>query len=272
MSTIREPAVAGHFYPGVAEELAAGVRQYLAQAQTVEGPVPKALIAPHAGHIYSGPIAASAYARLRPGRNSIHRVVLAGPSHRVPLSGMAFSSADAFRTPLGDVPIERTSPEILAMPGVSVVERAHAQEHSLEVHLPFLQQALDSFALIPIVVGDAEAQEIADVLEALWGGSETLIVISSDLSHYLDYPSARAADEQTCRAIENLEFDGITELGACGHAPINGLLFQASRRGLRVETLDLRNSGDTAGPRDRVVGYGSWAFVEAEPTPWPGCG
>ncbi len=267
MSIVREPAVAGHFYPGAAEDLAAGVRQYLAQAQAEVGPVPKALIAPHAGHIYSGPVAASAYARLRPGRSSIHRVVLAGPSHRVPLTGMAFSGAEAFRTPLGDIPVERISPEILAMPGVGISDRAHGQEHSLEVHLPFLQQALESFSLIPIVVGDAPAQEVADVLEALWGGPETLIVISSDLSHYLDYASARSADEQTCRAIENLDFGGIGGQGACGHAPVSGLLLLARRRGLRVETLDLRNSGDTAGDKSRVVGYGAWAFVEPDSTP-----
>jgi len=265
--------VAGAFYPADAAALARDIQAYLdavdaraGGAQQSHDHPPKAVIAPHAGYIYSGPVAAYAYAPLAPLRGTVKRVVLLGPCHRVAVRGVALSSADAFRTPLGDVAVDHGLDTALsALPQVQVYDATHAMEHSLEVQVPFLQAVLGDFKLLPMVVGDATAQEIADVLEAVWGGPETLIVISSDLSHYLDYDSARAADQRTCHAIETLDGQDIGRDQACGRVPVKGLLEIAKRRGLSVETLDLRNSGDTAGPRDRVVGYGSWAFWERTP-------
>jgi len=262
MGLVRPPAVAGTFYPALPGELAAEIGRLLERAGAGAGPPPKALIAPHAGYVYSGPVAASVYSRLRPVRHSISRVVLMGPSHRVAFRGIATSSAEWFETPLGRIPVDHRADGLLAaIPDVGSLDAAHAQEHSLEVHLPFLQMALDRFSLIPLVAGDASADLVAAVLEALWGGDETLIVISSDLSHYLDYGAARTVDERTRQAIETFDGQAIGGDQACGRVPILGLLQQARRRGLTVNTVDLRNSGDTAGPRDRVVGYGAWAFV-----------
>lgn len=261
MGTIREPAVAGMFYPGDARELHAMVQQMLQQVGDVEAPPPKALIAPHAGYIYSGPIAASAYARLRRVRETIERVVLLGPSHRVGFPGLATSSADTFRTPLGDIPIDtETVARLAALPQVRTLDQAHQLEHSLEVHLPFLQESLEHFTLVPLVVGDATAEEVAEVLEQVWGGDETLIVISSDLSHYHDYATAERMDRKTSDAIEHLKPETLKFEDACGRIPITGLLRLAQRKHLTVETVDLRNSGDTAGPRDQVVGYGAYLF------------
>lgn len=264
MTWVREAAVAGRFYPGNPRELAAAVDRYLAEATPPLGPVPKALIAPHAGYIYSGPVAATAYARLKPAAGTITRVVLLGPCHRVPLRGLALSSAEAFATPLGNVPIDKAAVQkIIDLPQVEVFDETHAHEHSLEVHLPFLQRVLGAFSLVPLVVGDATADEVAAVIEHLWGGPETLIVVSSDLSHYLPYDRAREIDAKTCRAIETLNSAAIGYDQACGRIPVSGLLALAKRRGLKVSTVDIRNSGDTAGDKSRVVGYGSWLFVEA---------
>lgn len=228
--------------------------------------MPKALIVPHAGYIYSGEIAAAAYARIVPARGRIRRVVLLGPCHRVPVRGLAISGADAFVTPLGNLRVDDDArSRALSLPQVCLLDASHEQEHSLEVQLPFLQVALGDVALVPFVVGDATSDEVADVLDLLWGGEETLIVVSSDLSHYLDYESAQRADAATCRAIESLTPEAIGRDQACGRVPIRGLLQLARRRSLRPETVDLRNSGDTAGPRDRVVGYGAWTFSEASP-------
>ena len=266
MPLLREAAVAGQFYPGSAAELEATVRQFLDGAEKTAAPVPKAIIAPHAGYVYSGAVAASAYALLEPAASVIKRVVLLGPCHRVAVRGLALSDADAFATPLGDVPVDKEAAAmILDLPQVEVFDAAHAQEHSLEVHLPFLQVILDDFAVVPLVVGEAPPEQVAEVLDALWGGAETLIVVSSDLSHYLDYDSAQKIDSETCRAIETLDPQAISRDGACGRFPVGGLLVLAKRRGLTVTTLDLRNSGDTAGSKDRVVGYGSWMFQEEAP-------
>jgi AmmeMemoRadiSam system protein B/AmmeMemoRadiSam system protein A len=257
------------FYPGNPRELDSVVRQMLSDAasEAPTGPVPKAIIAPHAGYVYSGPIAATAYARLKPAASRIHRVVLLGPCHRVPVRGLAVSGADAFMTPLGAIPVDRGAIErILDLPQVEIFEATHAEEHSLEVHLPFLQEILDDFSLVPLVVGQATADEVAEVLDRLWDGPETLIVVSSDLSQYLDYESARQMDAATCKAIEALDPAAIGYDQACGRVPVAGLLAQARRRGLRVTTLDLRNSGDTAGDRRRVVGYGAWMFTDPEAT------
>ena len=262
MTVIREAAVAGQFYPGNANELGAEIRVFFEAVQAAEGPAPKALIVPHAGYVYSGPVAATAYARLRPYRDLYTRVILLGPCHRVAVSGLALSGADVFRTPLGDVPLDQDAIAALTMPEITVVATAHEFEHSLEVHLPFLQTVIESFSLVPLVVGDATPEIVAEVIDALWGGPETLIVISSDLSHYLSYDDARLSDMNTCEAIENLEAHRIDHDHACGATPIGGLLISAKRRGMQVTTLDLRNSGDTAGGRNQVVGYGSWLFME----------
>lgn len=277
MEKVRSPAVAGMFYPGNARELHASVEALLAEAavggslpkgHTVHpctaplGSVqsPKAIIAPHAGYIYSGPVAASVYVRLKPLRGTIQRVVLLGPSHRVGFEGLAVSSADYYETPLGRIAIDKAAVALLdGLRQVRVFDAAHAQEHSLEVHLPFLQTVLGEFRLVPIVVGDADPAQVAEVLERLWGGPETLIVVSSDLSHYHDYDSARRQDAATTRAIEQLRFEDIGYDDACGRAPVSGLLHYARTHGLTVRTIDLRNSGDTAGDRSRVVGYGAYA-------------
>ncbi len=262
MTVIREPAVAGQFYPGNATELSTTIRELLDEARIPEEPAPKALIVPHAGYVYSGPVAATAYARLRPYRQRYTRVILLGPCHRVPFQGLALSGADVFRTPLGDVPLDEAAIAGLDMPDVSVFDATHQFEHSLEVHLPFLQTVLESFSLVPIVVGDVAAEAVAELIDALWGGPETLIVISSDLSHYLPYEEACITDKTTSEAIEKQQAGGIDHHRACGATPIGGLLIATKRRGMQAITLDLRNSGDTAGDKSQVVGYGSWIFPD----------
>jgi len=260
MTNVRNPAVAGLFYPDDPRELHTLVSGYLAAVST-SGAVPKAIIVPHAGYIYSGPIAATAYARLKPARGRVTRVVLLGPAHRVGFHGLALSSADYFQTPLGRVKVDQEAVnKISRLPQLQVMDVAHAQEHSLEVHLPFLQEVLGEFSLVPLVVGDAGPEEVAEVLDLLWGGPETLIVISSDLSHYQDYKTAQQLDRATSKAIEELRLEDIQYDHACGRNPVNGLLQVAQRRGLKAITVDLRNSGDTAGPRDQVVGYGAYLF------------
>ena len=264
MTGIRPPAVAGIFYPGAPTQLSADVRAYLeASAPAALGGVPpKALIVPHAGYVYSGPIAASAYRRLAASAAGISRVVLLGPAHRVPVRGLAAAAAHAFATPLGTVPVDREAVgAALALPQVSESEDAHDLEHSLEVQLPFLQTVLSDFSIVPFAVGEATADQTAGVIDLLWGGPETLIVVSSDLSHYHRYDDARAIDRATADTILALS-PTLRDRQACGAAPINGLLAVARRRGLRPELLDLRNSGDTAGDASRVVGYASFAFVQ----------
>jgi len=266
VTAIRPTAVAGAFYPADAGELERQLTGFLAAAQVpADAPVPKAIIAPHAGAIYSGPVAASVYARLAPARGRVGRVVLIGPSHRVGFRGLALSGAEAWRTPLGLIQVDRAAYQRLAgLPMVGVLDAAHAQEHSLEVHLPFLQLVLGDFQLVPVVAGEATADEVAALLESVWGGPETLIVISTDLSHYLDYAACGLADGATVAAIERLDGAAIGRDGACGRVPVGGLLLAARRHGMTIETVDVRNSGDTAGPKDRVVGYGSWALFEPE--------
>ena len=260
---VRPAAVAGQFYPNDPEALRSLVKLLLGNVPSSPGPAPKALIVPHAGYMFSGPIAASAYARLAPARDTIKRVVLVGPAHRVVFDGLATVSVSAFATPLGLVPVDAEGLRQLAsLPDVSVNDRAHAQEHSLEVQLPFLQTVLGDFALVPLLVWQAEPEAVSRVLDALWGGPETCIIISSDLSHYYVSTVAQQLDKATATAIEALRPEGISEDGACGRRPICGLLQAARCRRLRVRTLDLRNSGDTGGPRQRVVGYGAFVFEE----------
>jgi hypothetical protein len=261
---VRPPAVAGRFYPADPVELRKLITDLLAEVPPATGPSPKALIAPHAGYLYSGPIAASAYAQLIPARDQIKRIVLFGPSHYVALTGLATTSAEAFATPLGLVPVDLEAVrKVRLLPQVRELDEAHANEHSLEVQLPFLQCVLGDFTLVPLAVGDATPEEISQVLDALWGGPETRFVISSDLSHYHDFQTARRLDRATAKAIEALKPGHIGEEGACGRMPIRGLLQSARRHGLRARTVDLRNSGDTAGPHDKVVGYGAFVFEEA---------
>ncbi len=270
MPTVRPPAVAGAFYPDDADQLGAVVRNFIAAPPSDIGTqspshdaVPKAIVAPHAGYIYSGGCAGRAYSRLIPRAKTITRVVLLGPCHRVAVNGLATSSAAAFSTPLGEVPLDRDAiARILRLDQVQIFDATHADEHSIEVHLPFLQVLLDDFSLIPLVVGDASDQGVAEVIEILWGGDETLIVVSTDLSHFLDYDSARKMDAVTCKAVEDLTPENINREQACGRVPLRGLLTVAKRLGLNVETIELSNSGDTAGSRDRVVGYGAWGFSQ----------
>ncbi len=261
MTIQRRPAVAGTFYTADPHELRHTVEGYLAAAGA-GGTPPKALVAPHAGYVYSGPVAARIYARLVPLRDTIRRVVLLGPSHRVPFRGIALSGADEFVTPLGAVPLDGAAMDELAdLSWVGVLDEAHAREHSLEVHLPFLQTILESFTLVPLVVGEASAEQVSEVLKRLWGGPETLVVVSSDLSHFHDYATARAMDGETSELIASLGSTHIDGEHACGCRPLNGFILTAREKGLKGEIVDLRNSGDTAGPRDRVVGYGAYGFA-----------
>ncbi len=264
MTTIRQPAVAGTFYPARPDELRQMVNEFVDTAVAAPHPLsspPKAIIAPHAGYIYSGPVAGAAYAALRPFASHYERVVLLGPAHTMPVRGLAAPTTEAFRTPLGDVALDRAALAALQeLPQVQFDEAPHIREHGLEVHLPFLQTILGAFRLVPLVVGDVAAEAVTAVLDLLWDGPETLIVISSDLSHYHDYAAAQRLDAATAQAIEQLNPAGLGRESACGRRPIQGLLLAAQPRHLTVHRLDLRNSGDTAGRKDRVVGYGAWRF------------
>lgn len=273
-TSIRPAAVAGTFYPGDEARLRAQLAAMLDRARA-ESPVqsgatevapprpPKILIAPHAGYVYSGPVAASAYRLLEAHRDLIRRVVVIGPAHRVAFRGIAVPAADAFQTPLGRVAVDAQAlRSILALPQVGASDAPHALEHSLEVHLPFLQAVLGEFSIVPLVVGHCSPRDVAQVLEALWGGEETLIVVSSDLSHYHEHALATRIDGATVRSILGMQ-PTLDHQQACGATPVNAALLCAERHGLRARLLDLRNSGDTAGGRDRVVGYCSIAFHEA---------
>ncbi|MCU7799252.1 MAG: AmmeMemoRadiSam system protein B [gamma proteobacterium symbiont of Lucinoma myriamae] len=259
---IRQPAVAGSFYPGDSTALDSAIHGYLNNCDVeATGKQPLALIVPHAGYIYSAPIAASAYIQLIPFAEQISRVVLLGPSHQIPLNGIASSSLNAFDTPLGTIPLDRKTIEQLNyLPFVQSYDEAHRYEHSLEVQLPFLQKILPEFTLVPLVIGQTDDQQVSDLIESLQLDQHTLVIISSDLSHYLDYDSAKACDLSTCKAIEELKPQNIHYEQACGRSGVAGMLLSAKKHQLHVQTLDLRNSGDTAGTKDRVVGYGAWSF------------
>jgi MEMO1 family protein len=256
----RHPAVAGTFYPANPMLLHQMLGQFLDDVG-MGHKVPKAMIVPHAGYVYSGAIAASAYARLRQAKTQVTRVVIIGPSHRVAFSGLAVSRASSFLTPLGNIPVDEEAVRMVAqLPFVEYLEQVHTLEHSLEVQLPFLQETLDAFKIVPIVAGDASPEQVAQVIEALWGGDETLIVISSDLSHYHDYATARKLDQLTSGRIEKLQYELLSPESACGKVPISGLLKVAKGKSLSVKAIDLRNSGDTAGDKSRVVGYGAYVI------------
>jgi len=265
----RPPAVAGGFYPAEAEKLQQTVDGLLADAgRRMAGPVavPKALIAPHAGYVYSGAVAASAYQRILSAKGQITRVILLGPAHRVAFKGFALPSVAAFDTPLGPMRLDRPVIDRLCAvrADCAIRDDAHAQEHSLEVHLPFLQRALGDVALVPVVVGDVHPDHVAHLLQQLWGGPETLVVISTDLSHYHAYDDARQIDGDTVRKIGLMQAGSFGPKEACGSRPVNGVLKLASHLGYRITELDVRNSGDTAGPKNRVVGYASWALEPAD--------
>lgn len=261
MSQIRQPAVAGMFYPADKQILTHDIHEYLEHANIEQASTPKALVVPHAGYMYSGPIAASAYKQLFPVKDKINRVVLLGPSHRVAFHGLAAPEADFFNTPLGNITIDHQAIEQVAdLPQVILSDQAHLQEHSLEVQLPFLQEVLSEFTLVPFVVGEANRYEVAEVLDKLWGDENTLIVISTDLSHYHSYNEAKQMDQATSDAIVNLKADRIGYDDACGRNGLNGMITVADEKQLVAEILDLRNSGDTAGDKSRVVGYGAYAF------------
>ena len=268
---VRPTAVAGTFYPGTAVALQHCIAELLAESmrqsqgtKLLQSLPPKAVIVPHAGYIYSGPIAARLYHQLSRWKSLYRHIILLGPTHRVAVHGLAVPACDAFATPLGEVRVDTEARATLSeLTQVGISDVVHAQEHALEVQLPFLQVVLDDFTVLPLAVGDAEPESVAEVLDHLWGGPETLIMVSSDLSHYLPYEAARQADARTAEHI--LALDRLADSSwACGAAPINGLLYAARRHGLHAELIDLRNSGDTAGDRQRVVGYGAFAFRPEE--------
>ena len=263
MTETRAAAVAGLFYPGSAHDLQPAVEDCLQMATTTRVRSPKALIAPHAGYVYSGPIAASAFQCFIDERELIERIILLGPAHHLPVRGLALPGCDRFETPLGTVPVDaELVTQVEGLPQITVDRAAHSPEHCLEVELPFLQILLGEFSILPLLLTDATQEETAQVLDRVWGGPETRIVVSSDLSHYLAYERAQETDRQTCHQILELRRQ-IETFQACGAVAINGLLEAACRRGLEPSLLDLRNSGDTAGDRGRVVGYAAFAFAES---------
>ncbi|MEI6986298.1 MAG: AmmeMemoRadiSam system protein B [Rhodospirillaceae bacterium] len=264
MTTIRPASVAGTFYPGEAENLDRCINELVGAAVPPESMPFKAIVVPHAGYVYSGPIAATAYAAVSHLAERVRRVVLLGPAHRCAFRGVVAPSCAGMTTPLGTVPVDRAAiATILNIQGVQVLDQAFDGEHSLEVQLPFLQRVLPGASVVPLLVGDAKPELVSQVLERLWGGPETLIVISTDLSHYWSYDTARNLDLVATRAIESLEVDRLNGNYACGYMPLSGLLLRAMSVDMRATTLDLRNSGDTAGGRDKVVGYGAYGFEYA---------
>jgi AmmeMemoRadiSam system protein B len=268
--TIRPSAVAGQFYPSDPQQLEDDVWRYLNEADAPEDcenyPLVKAIIAPHAGYPYSGPIAASAYVHLACSDVPVKRFVLIGPAHYAPVQGLAISGADSFDTPFGPVPVDKSArAAVLALPGVSIDDAAHDPEHCLEVHLPFLQKLFLDFTIVPLLVGWTSRPEVAAVIDALWDGPETRIIISSDLSHYHSHDTAQRLDRETADTIVSLRPEALREDCACGREAIGGLLDVARRRGLVAQLVDLRNSGDTGGPLNRVVGYGAFTFSSPAP-------
>lgn len=264
MAIIRQAAVAGTFYPAAPHKLESMIRNFLVNAKE-NLPAPKAIIAPHAGYVYSGSIAANAYACLANVCHKIKRVVLVGASHHVYFKAIAASRADYFSTPLGQVKVDQDAiSKISAFTDIKILDEAHFAEHSLEVQLPFLQILLKNFSIIPLLAGVIAPQQIAKSIEALWGGLETLVIISSDLSHYFDYKTAQNLDQKTAQAIIDLNPQNIQDEQACGLLPIKGLLEVAIKKHLQAKVIDLRNSGDTSGLKDKVVGYGAFHFFERQ--------
>ncbi len=265
VKTTRPAAVAGMFYPADPFDLQEQVNQYLYEDTYPNTEVPKAIIVPHAGYIYSGSIAATVYRSLLQYRHVIRKVILLGPAHRIPINSMAVPGVEQFQTPMGDIKLDLKTIHKLVdeFPQVTFSDQSHSDEHSLETQLPFLQSVLAGFRLIPFVVGDVPEIEIANVIDHLWGGDECLIVISSDLSHFHSYEKAVGLDTQTAELIEAFKGEKLPVDSACGRLPIGGLLRVARQRKMRIKRFDLRNSGDTAGDRQRVVGYGAWGLFQS---------
>ena len=270
--SVRPPAVASLFYPGEAAELKQNLREMLDEASEAEDPnedLPagqhlRALIVPHAGYVYSGSTAALAYHLLRKNRDDFHRILLLGPAHRVWLEGITFPGTDAFETPLGRIPLAKQQiRELLRFPEVQLRDDAHQDEHCLEVQLPFLQEILNEFELIPAVVGEISPDSLSGLLENLLEDPQNLLLLSTDLSHFHSYSEAQAIDQKTAEAIESFEDEKILPEQACGAHPLRGLLRHARIQGWKIQRLGLCNSGDTAGSKDRVVGYGAWALSES---------
>jgi len=263
---IRPAAVADMFYPGDPHELSEQVTGFIHEESYSATDIPKAIIVPHAGTVYSGSIAATAYRTLLQYRHVIRKVILLGPAHRVYLHGLALPLVDQFQTPLGEINLDTKSIQKLVddFPQITFSDEAHAEEHALEVQLPFLQETLASFRLIPFVIGEATTQEVADVIDHLWGGDECLIVISTDLSHFHSYNEANEMDNITAQQIESFQGDQLGDHSACGRIPLRGLLQVAQAKGMTIKRFDLRNSGDTAGRKDQVVGYGAWGLFESQ--------
>jgi len=267
-SKVRPASVAGLFYTADPLRLRAEVQAFLTAPAAATVAPPKALIAPHDGYRYSGAVAGAAFATLSGVADSVSRVVLIGPAHYIAVHGIAVPTVEAFATPLGQIPVDRRALASLSdLPFVIKDDAPHAPEHALEVELPFLQAILKSFALVPLVVGNAAPQDVAEVLRRLWGDADTLVVVSSDLSHYLDSTAARRRDAATADAIERGEWRSLGPNNACGFLAVAGLLAETSSRGLNARRLALCNSGDTAGSPERVVGYGAWAFDEIPVSP-----
>ena len=257
----RPPACTGRFYPNDPDELTSTLRAYLAGESAITG-TPRAIIAPHAGYVYSGEVAGEAYRAVRDADHTIKRVVLAGPSHFVGFEGVAGPSHDTFKTPIGELPVDRDALQSLQDKGcLHIDDEPHEREHALETHLPFIQETLGNVPIVPLVTGDADPQTLYRCFEA-WDEAETLIAVSSDLSHYLDYETAREVDAETRQAIESFQDDKLERGTACGRTAIRALLKLAKHRTYDVQTLEMKNSGDTAGDRDRVVGYGAWVFTK----------
>ena len=261
--TVRPPAVAGRFYTQDGEALRAQIDDDLAHAPAPSKAAPKAVIGPHAGLRFSGPVAATAFRQLAPAQQTIERVVVIGPSHFVAFRGIAAPSVDWFQTPLGHVPVDRDGvATALEQSGVVVDDAPHQREHSVEIHLLFIQRVLGDVPVIPLVVGNAQPAQVGRVLAALWGGDETAIAVSSDLSHFQDDATARALDRATADAIEAKRVDALSPADACGYLPVGGLLWNVADTDARVQTLDLRNSSDAGAPRASVVGYGAFTLQQ----------
>ena len=272
MYGVREAAVAGEFYPADPARLGDQIDEFLGVAAQLAEAVsggqpeapPRALIAPHAGYLYSGPIAATAFQSIAAAAAAIQRVVVIGPSHFVPFTGVALPEAEVFRTPLGDLLLDAEAVERLhAIDQVVTWMEPHRREHALEVELPFLQRILGEVPIVPLVTGAASPEAVAEVLDAVWE-DDTLLVVSSDLSHFHDYDTARRLDAATAQTIVSGDVLQLDERSACGRLAIQGMKLSAQQRGMAVELLDLRNSGDTAGPRNEVVGYGAFRVDDEE--------
>lgn len=262
MLKIQHPVVAGTFYPDNPSRLKQMLK-YLLSKTSAHKKQARALIVPHAGYIYSGAIAATAYARLRAEKQNIKKIVLIGPSHHLGFQGVALNTAEQFLTPLGAIAVNGEAiKRIATLPFAHFINQAYSKEHSLEVHLPFLQSVIGTFSLIPVVTGKVSAEQLCELIELFWGDLETIIIISSDLSHFLEYEAAQHQDKKTSAFIEQLQYEKLDRRAACGYIPISGLLALARKKSLQVKTLDLRNSADTAGSahKNRVVGYGSYAI------------